>query len=163
MPSTRRAAAALEASFHSPLPPLPKTPTLKTTHDLVMRHSAKEAAVQWFYNTVPLLENAFTPGITQTTDRMMRSALSPKEGAATPGTCMETLEAVKSTLKRRCSERIKEADARKRAATEAREKAISEANARAAEARLAFRATVVAREPKYSVFVVDNALRSVVK
>ena len=161
MASNGRVARALGPEFGSPDSPQLKTPTARTTHDVVMQYDFSNLAVPWFYSAAELLELEATPNILETTDRLVRSALSPVEGSASPGTCMEALEAVKTTLKRRRSERIKEAEERKRAAAEAREKAIAEANARAAEERKAFRAEVVARVPKYSHFEVDNALRRV--
>lgn len=61
---------------------------------------------------MPLHKEA-KPGIAKTTNRLLRSMLSPKEGAApaSPSTCMEgpVSRIVKDTLKKRRSERIKKA------------------------------------------------------
>ena len=126
--------------------------------DLVMRHSGKKHPVQWFYSTVSLHEE-MTPAIAKATDRVLRSALSPKEGAASPGTCMEILESIEGTLKLRRSERIKKAEAVAKARAEAEKAASEAAKTRAGQKRRAFRARVGSRGPKFARFVVDNVLR----
>ena len=114
--------------------------------------------MQWFYDTVPL-HAEMTPGIAKATHRVLRSALSPKEGAMSPDTCMNALEAVKGTLQLRRSERIKKAVAVAKARAEAEKAASEAAKTRAGQKRRAFRARVGSRGPKFARFVVDNALR----
>ena len=114
---------------------------LQASHGMVMRHDAKKAAVKWFYDTVPLHAEA-TPGIAKDANRMLRSALSPKDGAASPGTCMQALEIVAATLKKRRSERIKKAVAVAKAKAEAEKAASEAAKTRAGQKRKAFRSKV---------------------
>ena len=152
--NTRKPPATFGQYKCPPCEPAPQ-PSLA---DLVLRHSGKKPAVQWFYSTVPLHEE-MTPGIAKATDRMLRSALSPKEGAASPATCMEALESIEGTLKLRRSERIKKAVAVAKAKAEAEQAACEAAKTRAGQKRRAFRARVGSRGPKFARFVVDNALR----
>ena len=139
-------------------PSPPMAPGIEGPHALVMRHSGRKAPVQWFCDTVPL-HTEMTPGIAKATHRVLRSALSPKEGAISPDTCMNALEAVKGTLQLRRSERIKKAEAVAKARAEAEKAASEAAKTRAGQKRRAFRARVGSRGPKFARFVVDNALR----
>ena len=109
--------------FGSGEPSPPMAPGIEGPHALIMRHSGRKAPVQWFYDTVPL-HAEMTPGIAKATHRVLRSALSPKEGAMSPDTCMNALEAVKGTLQLRRSERIKKAVAVAKAKAEAEKAAL---------------------------------------
>ena len=102
-----------------------------------------------------------TPAIAKgkATDRILRSALSPKEGEASPSTCMEALQSTEGNLQLRRSERIKKAIAVAKARAEAEKVASEAAKTRAGQKRRAFRARVGSRGPKFARFVVDNALR----
>ena len=136
----------------------PCEPAQKGPHALVMRYSGKKAPVKWFYDTVPL-HTEMTPAIAKATHRVLRSALSPKEGAMSPETCMDALQSIEGTLKLRRSERIKKAEAVAKARAEAEKAASEAAKTRAGQKRRAFRARVGSRGPKFARFVVDNALR----
>ena len=144
--------------FGSGEPSPPMAPGIEGSHALVVRHSGRKAPVQWFYDTVPL-HNEMTPGIAKATHRVLRSALSPKEGAMSPETCMDALQSIEGTLQLRRSERIKKAVAVAKARAEAEKAASEAAKTRAGQKRRAFRARVGSRGPKFARFVVDNALR----
>ena len=138
--------------------PEPVGQALHSSHARVMRHNGKKPAVKWFYDTVPHNKD-FTPGLAKTASRLLRSALSPQEGAASPGTCMEGLGIVKETLKKRRSERIKKAVAVAKARAEEAKAAAEAANTRAGQKRRAFRSKVGSRAAKSVRFHMDNALR----
>ena len=133
---------------------------LHSSHARVMRHNGKNRLSSGFTTRWSVPHNKdFTSGLAKTASRLLRSALSPQEGAASPGTCMEGLGIVKETLKKRRSERIKKAVAVAKARAEEAKAAAEAANTRAGQKRRAFRSKVGSRAAKSVRFHMDNALR----
>ena len=105
MASIQLAAAPDGSVLTSPVPTKRKWWSDNAFHRVV-RHDMNSAPCAWFFQSAYLHEEA-SVAEGSLIDKMLKSALSPQPGAASPATCLLVLHEVEKKLLVRKSERIR--------------------------------------------------------